>query len=319
MDGNVSICIPVYNGARYIKKMIESIIGQSHKNLEIIISDNASTDDTVKIVEEIKRLDDRLILNKNMENIGYCANIWKAVSLATSEYIAIYHADDIYDPDIVREECKILFNNASISAVFTKRKIFWQSIKKARKIKIFSAKNGKNQYSRKLNAFICRGSEYLSVLLRYGNIFSCPSFMTRKSVFINIGGFQDNYASNEDLELWIKYLNSGMTIAIIDKYLLYYRVSPTQVSSYWAKKNDMPIIYNVLKEMILDNTRSKRMHDLFKTNIAIGYLYCGAKNIRNGKLKAGLALVLRSDKLEPLILSIIRIVRQKIIGITLDL
>ena len=66
----VSVCIPTYNKARYLRKFLESIINQTYRNLENIISDNASTDNTGEMVKSFS--DDRVKYCRNPTNIGCC-------------------------------------------------------------------------------------------------------------------------------------------------------------------------------------------------------------------------------------------------------
>src|SRR3990170_7727880 len=103
----VSICIPTYNSARYLRQCLDSIASQTYKNVEVIISDNASTDDTVSIINEYMNKYG-FKLNINPVNIGACANFNKLISLARGKYIAIYHADDVYEQTIVEESVRVL-------------------------------------------------------------------------------------------------------------------------------------------------------------------------------------------------------------------
>ena len=66
----ISIGIPVYNGEKFIRKCIESILQQTHRNFELIISDNASTDSTRKICEEYLNKDNRIIFVRQEKNMG---------------------------------------------------------------------------------------------------------------------------------------------------------------------------------------------------------------------------------------------------------
>lgn len=98
----VSICIPTYNSVKFLHLMLDSIVEQTYKNIEVIISDNASTDNTVAFAQEYC---DKYKWNfyQNEVNIGAGANFNKLIELTTGDYIAIYHADDVYHPTIVEE------------------------------------------------------------------------------------------------------------------------------------------------------------------------------------------------------------------------
>ena len=66
----ISIGMPVYNGEKFIRKCIESVLQQTHRNFELIISDNASTDSTSKICEEYLRKDNRITFVRQNKNMG---------------------------------------------------------------------------------------------------------------------------------------------------------------------------------------------------------------------------------------------------------
>lgn len=93
----VSIALCTYNGAAFIKQQLDSITGQSYTNLEIIICDDASTDDTLRIIEEYQANEPRIRFFRNDRNIGYNKNFEKAFTLCTGEYIAISDQDDVWE------------------------------------------------------------------------------------------------------------------------------------------------------------------------------------------------------------------------------
>jgi glycosyltransferase involved in cell wall biosynthesis len=102
----ISVGIPVYNGEKYLATAIQSVLDQSYSNLEIIISDNCSTDNSVAIVMEFQKKDSRVKLIKNAANIGFIKNFNSLPLQATGEYFIFFADDDIYDKDFI----KLLWN-----------------------------------------------------------------------------------------------------------------------------------------------------------------------------------------------------------------
>lgn len=271
----VSICLPVYNGGLYIEETIWSLINQSHKNIEIIISDNASIDNTKAIIEKLSLNDNRIKYYRNDRNIGYCANIFSAVKKAQSEIVAIYHADDIYEPTIVEEELKLLLSDNNIGGVFVKL-INYYGPHHVRTPNIYNKLFSESIYDLSNKAFIGDKKKIVPLILKYGNFFACPSFMTRKKVFLDAGGYNDRYPSNEDLELWIKILKNGYKLAIVDKFLLKYRCSKEQASSYWNSLPELAVMYKVIDEMLIQDKQISEL-DLFnyRKNKSIGFMIAG--------------------------------------------
>ena len=92
----VSIVLCTYNGEKYLEEQLNSIINQTYKNLEIIISDDCSTDNTISILEKYKHLNNfHIFLNK--ENLGFNKNFELAISRANGYYIALCDQDDAWD------------------------------------------------------------------------------------------------------------------------------------------------------------------------------------------------------------------------------
>ena len=87
-----------YNGARYLPEQLDSICAQSYSNIEIIVVDDCSTDETVEILQDYQSRDLRIEVFQNPKNLGFVQNFSKAISLATGDYIALADQDDIWKP-----------------------------------------------------------------------------------------------------------------------------------------------------------------------------------------------------------------------------
>ena len=103
----VSICIPVYNGADFVTKALESAVSQSYGNLEIVICDDASADKTLKIAESYQKKHSQVKVFKNKKNLGLAKNFLKTYSLATGDFIQHLAQDDWLDKNFIEERVKI--------------------------------------------------------------------------------------------------------------------------------------------------------------------------------------------------------------------
>lgn len=100
----VSIGLPVFNGAAHLAAKIESILQQSYENIELIICDNASTDETAKIAESFAEHDLRIKFIRNRENIGAPNNFTRVLQQSTGEFFMWAASDDVHSHEFI-EEC----------------------------------------------------------------------------------------------------------------------------------------------------------------------------------------------------------------------
>ena len=104
-----SICIPNYNYAHYIKQTIDSVLNQNYSDFEIIIADNASTDNSVNVINSYN--DDRIRLYVNKYNVGFGPNLDKATLNARGHYIILLSSDDLMKPGALLKYSEIINQN----------------------------------------------------------------------------------------------------------------------------------------------------------------------------------------------------------------
>lgn len=119
----VSILIPVYNREKYIEETIKSALAQTYKNIEIIVVDNHSTDDTWKKLQEIVLIDSRIKIFQNEHNIGPVKNWKRCIDEASGEYGKVLFSDDLMDSKFIDKTINYLDNDL-VGFVFTGREIF---------------------------------------------------------------------------------------------------------------------------------------------------------------------------------------------------
>jgi glycosyltransferase involved in cell wall biosynthesis len=117
----IDILIPTYNGSSYITETIKSILSQNYKKFRIIVCDDASKDNTVKVIEKIK--DPRIIIIENKNNLGYSLNLERARQKATAEFIYLMGQDDIMAANTLKNTIHAFKLSKNIGAVT--RPYFW--------------------------------------------------------------------------------------------------------------------------------------------------------------------------------------------------
>jgi glycosyltransferase involved in cell wall biosynthesis len=115
----VSILIPTFNSSRYIERALASARGQIYRNVEIVVQDNASADDTWTIVSRHAELDARVKCCRNTTNIGPLRNWQKGLEQCQGEYVKILWSDDWLEPECVAACVKALESDSQAGLVFT--------------------------------------------------------------------------------------------------------------------------------------------------------------------------------------------------------
>mgnify|MGYP001594086182 CR=1 FL=1 len=220
----VTVAIPTYNREGYIKESINSVLNQTHKNLELLVVDNHSEDNTQKVIDGIH--DRRIRYVRNKKNIGILSNWNKCISLAKSKYLVILGDDDILLPTFVEESLRV-HGRYNLGFSFTHCNKVDENGK-------FLMRWG---YNFPPPGFL-RGDKYLELIIKSGAcLTNSTTVMLNKDIFKEVGKFEAKYSSNTfDFNMWIKIADK-FNLYFIDKVLAHYRIHKDQVSEiHWRRK-----------------------------------------------------------------------------------
>jgi glycosyltransferase involved in cell wall biosynthesis len=128
----VSICIPTYNGSAYLAQCIESAIQQTYANIEILIVDDKSTDNTCQLIEKYAASDSRIKLIRNQKNLGLVGNWNRCMDLAKGEWVKFLFQDDYFDSDCISVMVESISDGDKI-ITSGRRLVFEESIDEASK------------------------------------------------------------------------------------------------------------------------------------------------------------------------------------------
>jgi glycosyltransferase involved in cell wall biosynthesis len=220
----VTICVPVRNGARTIQRTLDSLLSQDYPNYEIIVSDNCSDDDTAKIVSQYASNGVKYFFNPTLEKCGE-SNWNHILTLAEGPFIALYHADDICTPTMVRRQVEFMETHLQVSAVFT---MMQRIDENDRPLHI-----GSTHLPKELQGQDCFDfGTFFNAVLKYGTFTPVPTMMTRRQVIDAVGVFQwEKFASASDIDLYLRMVKQWGPIGIIDEPLHRYRLSHQQGSN----------------------------------------------------------------------------------------
>lgn len=211
----VSICIPVFNGKKYISETIESILTQSYGNVEIVIQDNASIDGTWELLQEFASRYTKIRIARNAQNYGMTANWNLAISRANGEYVMLLSADDTLGSDFL-SQCLSMFASDEYDIVTTNH---------------YYQREGKSVRRPKLVAPGLHMNFSHMVLLH--NPFSINFSMFSRGALQRLSRDEKLFTRQLltcDYDLWFRVALMGLRVCYLDEPLATYRIHSNNLS-----------------------------------------------------------------------------------------
>lgn len=247
ISGLVSIVVSNYNNEKYIEKCLESLIKQTYNNIEIIVVDDASTDNSVKVIEDwIKsgnnsiEKEKKVTLLKLPRNVGFSGAVTAGLYLTRGEYIAMQDGDDYSDERRIEKQLKYLHEHMDIKAVGSNYAVFTDYEEKPKIVPSF-LKYGKE--------------EIREAYSQGGTAVSYGTLLFDAKIFDNVGGLTRRIEGAEDYEYITKILNMG--VDNINEALYYYRLHESQRSKKYygisAKKRHKVDRKNLRVMLVIDS------------------------------------------------------------------
>lgn len=213
MMPRVSVVMPSYNHAPFVRKAVESVLTQSFADLELLVNDDASTDGTPDVVSTIR--DSRLTLHVFDTNNGASASVNNALERAQGEYIAILNSDDFFLPGKLDLQVRYLDENPSVGAVFgLPHFVDENDAPLAPELNPMRDLFVRTNMSRR---------QWLHRFFRIGNALCHPTVLVRRSCYEELGKYDARLAQLPDFDLWIR-IAMHHELHIIDQKLTAFRL-----------------------------------------------------------------------------------------------
>lgn len=206
----VSVVMSVYNGGKFLRPAVESILNQTYKTFEFIIIDDGSTDDTAHV---IRSYDDSRIRFVQRENHGLVYSLNQGVAMARGQFIARMDADDISLPSRLEKQLAALLSDEKIGNVGS----FFTYI---------------DEKTSKPGITISSPTESIDLkrTMYIYNPFPHGGSMFRREAFNAVGGYNNDLGPVEDFGLWTRMSRAGWEFAQLPEPLYLYRVNPNGIS-----------------------------------------------------------------------------------------
>ncbi len=253
----VSICIPNYNNAKFVGDAINSALNQTYANIEVIVVDNNSSDNSWEVISAFK--DPRLICYKNDRNIGMYPNFMMAASKADGEFIKFICADDWIDEHYVEKSLVHFANNEVAMATSSQIKIC-----NGEKVGIRNIPKNKSH--------VAVPSVVFNYFLYNMNPIGNPTrVIVRMDVFRKMNGFRETIKYCNDYDLWMR-ISKFYKVAFIKEHLSFERKHDTQHTiSYNASGEDIKYALKTWSDNFISLNKKEKMTIL--TNAFFPFYY----------------------------------------------
>lgn len=208
----ISVVMSVYNGERYLAEALQSILTQTLSDFEVIIVDDGSTDRTWKLLEDFASRDRRVLLLRNIENLGISASLNRAIAMARAPLIARQDADDISLPNRLDLQTRFMKNYPDVVLLGS-----WVKTTDACGVETGS-----------LSDFGCELAKWYLLFFNYFGAHG--SLVLRRSTFEEVGGYDTSFRYAQDYDLWTRLSFEGR-FELIREYLYCFRRHSGSVSS----------------------------------------------------------------------------------------
>jgi len=277
MEPLVSVIIPAFNSAFYIRECVESVLNQSYKNIEIIVVDDGSTDDTISIIDSYSGKIN--LIRSAHRGLGGARNLGNEI--ARGKFISWLDADDIAHPKLVEIQAAFLESHSEIALISTNFSAFDESglistsyIKEYysaigemggidkiyQKKECFPVEIDPSKLKQNFTSFVSIYSGMVYKRLVWGNFIHPPTVMLRTSVVRATAKLDESIPTAEDWDYFIR-VSRVAPVAFIDFPLIDYRIHANQLSS---RTNSGLITTNIIR--VFEKLKNFD-HDLYQRNL----------------------------------------------------
>ena len=229
----ISVIVPVYNSEKYLKECINSILHQTYENIEIIIINDGSTDNSLLISQELQKEDKRIkIINQKNSGVSYSRN--KGIQEATGEYIMFVDSDDFIVQNYIELMYKEITKNnydACISGM-----TFCDKNRKIIKKEMFVKNNIELNFKEIIPSFV--NTLYFCS--------SCKTLIKRKKIIENCIKFKEDLSFGEDLRFSFDVIRSCKRIGYLSECGYFYRQNGESITH----ENDIKTIKKYLRDSL---------------------------------------------------------------------
>ncbi len=230
----VSVIVVTYNSSLYIKDTLESIKAQTYNNIELIITDDHSKDQTIEICEDWCKKNKQRFVNLHLitsdKNTGIAPNFNRGIQKVKGDWIKIIGGDDAFYPEILENYISYICQHPDVKFLHSRAVNYLETFEEENRLPSLD-----EAAKLRINKPKITPREQFSILLRTSNI-AALTVMIKRDVFEEVGLFDERYPMWEDTPMWLKITKNNINLVYLDILGGKYRVRSNSVIR--TNKND---------------------------------------------------------------------------------
>jgi len=228
----VTVAVVTYQSGLYVFETLESIYNQTYQDIELIISDDCSKDNTVEIVnqwvslEENQKRFSRIEVITVPNNTGVSANCNRCINASKSDWIKFIAGDDIFLPNCIEDNLAFAFSNPEAKVIFSQLKVFQDTFEEKNYVKTTPLEFPNNLFADSFSA-----NDQYKLLLIGDRIHFTPSSFFYKQIFKEVSYFDESNRLVEDYPMWLKLTKAGLRLHYFHKATVGYRIHANAINN----------------------------------------------------------------------------------------
>ena len=221
----VSVSVLTYNAALYVEETLESIFNQTYENIELIVSDDCSRDNTIEIVQKwcdkdrVKARFTDINIITVPKNTGVSANCNRAINASRGEWVKFIAGDDILLPNCIEDNMSFVRENPSANIVFSQVAVCQDTFDGNTMVKLLPSTFPDNLMKETFSA-----ADQFRILIQSDRVTYTPSYFFKKQTLLKVGGYDETNRLVEDYPMWLKLTKAGERLHYFHTVTVGYRI-----------------------------------------------------------------------------------------------
>lgn len=288
---SVDAIIPCYQYGHFLKECADSILKQCGPELRLLIIDDASTDDTAQVAEELVRSDPRVEFRRHSANHGHIATFNEGIAWAAADYMILLSADDYLMPGAIERSARLMDDNPTVGLTFGGAIALYQG-----REEVVAPPPELGSGTKVLS-----GRDFIK-LGGARNIVMAPSVMVRTSLQKKVGGYLPDLTHSGDMEMWLRFAAQG-PVGFIDAIQAVYRRHSTNMSGGYSAEQDL-LQRRLAFEHFLDSCAPvlpdvDDLRSWLMGHLALDAISCASRAFNEGDIELSDRLSVIASRLDP--------------------